>query len=76
MKIPSGHWQRITGLAFLTFGLFAALASTPYNSASAVAALCFAIGGSLLFWGIILRYFYALDQRLDRIEQAIRPDDS
>lgn len=62
--IPSGEWQRTVGVLLLIVGIFPAVAATPLNGAGAVASLCFAFGGSLLFWGFMLRYFAALEEKL------------
>ena len=64
-EIPSGSWQRIIGGCLISFGLFAALAATPFNGAAAAATLCITAGGSLLFWGIMLRYLSILERKID-----------
>lgn len=62
--IPTGRWQRIGGIILIVLGLFPALAATPLNGAGAVASVCFGIGGGLLFWGVLLRYLSALEEKL------------
>lgn len=62
--IPTGKWQRVVGILLNVFGLFPLMASTPFNGAAAVAMLCFSVGSSLLFWGLMLKYFAALEEKL------------
>ena len=62
--IPSGGWQRVIGALLCVFGLFPALAATPLNGAEAAATICFTLGGALLFWGAMLRYLSALEEKL------------
>lgn len=62
--IPSGGWQRLVGAVLLVVGVFPALASTPFNGAGTVASLCFSMGSGFLFWGILLRYLSALEEKL------------
>lgn len=62
--IPTGRWQRIGGIILILFGLFPALAATPLNGAGAIASACFGVGGGLLFWGVLLRYLSAIEEKL------------
>jgi hypothetical protein len=62
--IPNGGWQRAVGALLDVFGIFTAMASTPLNGAGAVASMCLALGSSLLFWGLMLKYFAVLEEKL------------
>lgn len=75
-EIPSGLWQRWVGSAFIGVGLFCWLASTPVNGAGDVAAVCFAIGGPLMFWGALLHYLSVIERRIIRLTYAVRPGSS
>lgn len=63
--IPNGRWQRITGMILFAIGLFflVTLAGSD-RAASDVASLCLAIGGPLLFWGLMLGYLNILERRV------------
>ncbi|MDB5737388.1 MAG: hypothetical protein JWO65_1056 [Sphingomonas bacterium] len=73
--IPSGGWQRLFGILLDAVGLFAVMAATPFNGAGAVASICLAVGSSLLFWGLILKYFSTLEEKMLFVMQAYIDDE-